>query len=142
MGEGTSPTGWVVWNEDADGTLIWAFRPDIFDGSTLSPACLPTITVKRRRVRGPRGRPAGPNEQTPWCAEFRLEPDVVVERTEQSDRSEAVRRATELAEAFSRGEINAGDAYDIPRNKYLTVLEEVLSDESSDFSTVRSNESR
>jgi len=51
------PAGWRLWNEEPDGRVILAFRPDVFDADRFDPACLPTIYLSngsRRRRPGRR----------------------------------------------------------------------------------------
>lgn len=121
------PAGWTRWHDGSDGTLIVTFRPDVFDGQAFPAPCLPTITVKRERARGPRGRPAVRSErETAWTVELRLEPEVVVERFSRESREAAVETACELARAFANGEIAYRDAYEHPRAAYLDELDALI----------------
>lgn len=137
MGDETPAPGWTIWHEGPDGMAVWTFRPDVFDGQRLPAACLPTLTVKRERHRGPRGRPPGPDEQRAWTVELRLEPAVVVERDRSEKRDGAVERARELAAAFSADDLDYPAAYQRPREDYLALLDELLpaaSEEARGFS--------
>ena len=143
MQEESPAPGWTTWHDGAGGTLVLTFRPDIFDGQRLPPACLPTITVKRERHRGPRGRPAGKNEHRAWTVELRLEPAVLLEQDRFNEREGAVDWAQELATAFANDELPYRGAYQRPRDDYLAILDDLLpadASETSDFSARRGNE--
>lgn len=134
MEEITLPPGWISWHEDPDGTLIWTFRPDVFDGQRVPAACLPTLTVKRERHRGPRGRPAMAGADRPWTIQLLLEPGVSVAHDRRDERTDALDRAHGLATAFAADELDYRAAYQRPREEYLALLEELLPAETSDFS--------
>lgn len=121
------PAGWTRWHDGSDGTLIVTYRPDVFDGQAFPAPCLPTVSVKRERVQGPRGRPIVRSERdTGWTVELRLEPDIVVERLTRESREAAVETAYELTRAFAKGEIPYRDAYDHPRTAYLDELDALI----------------
>lgn len=117
------PEGWVVWSDD-DG-LVLAFRPDVFDSRAFPPACLPTIYV----ARGRRNRRPGVTRQPPpdaaWSVTLILEPEV--ERTHGGfdSRGAAIRRARELARAFSSGTVDYRALYQVTadREAYLARLD-------------------
>ena len=117
--------------------MIWTFRPDVFDGQSVPAECLPTLTVKRARRRGPRGRPTiGANSR--WTVELRLEPEVVIERTVFDDRADAMDRGEVLARRFSADDLDWQEAYQVPRDRYIDLLSELLpveSGETRDFSS-------
>lgn len=121
------PAGWTRWHDGPHGVLILTYRPDVFDGERFPPGYLPTLTVKRARTRGPRGRPAElSNADTGWRVELRLEPDVTVESHAVDDREEGVELAIDRAEAFANGEIALEDAYTHPPAEYLDTLASLL----------------
>lgn len=127
MREEDLPDGWTRWHAGADGTLVLAFRPDVFDAQEFPAPCLPTISVKRARVRGPRGRPTvRPGGERDWEVHLWLEPDVPVERASRGTREEAVATALELARAFVAGEVAYREAYAEPRVAYLDALDAIL----------------
>ncbi len=126
MPAGPPGPGWVTWHDGPGGTVIWTFRPDVFDGERLPPACLPTLTIKRERHRGPRGRPAEPGSNRAWTVELRLEPEVMIERVRHDERDVAIARARDLAAAFAADELDYRGAYLQPRDDYLAVLDAVL----------------
>lgn len=132
MTDVTLPSGWTRWHSGTDGTVIWTFRPDIFDGASYPAACLPTVTVKRERHRGPRGRPRSAGSGAAWCAELRLEPDVLLERRTVPDRADALDAAWTLADAFSSNEFSVVDVHHDERHQYLQKLGELLPTDSSD----------
>lgn len=122
--------GWSQWHEGTDGILVLTFRPDVFDGEQFPEPCLPTITVKRARDRGPKGRP----RQRPgssWSVTFHLEPAVELRRALTDDRSEAIDRAQEWAKSFSADQLDYRDAYLEPRPEYLEALDTVIQSEQS-----------
>ena len=126
MTDVTLPSGWTRWHSGNDGTVIWTFRPDIFDGTSYPASCLPTVTVKRERQRGPRGRPRSGGHDASWCAELRLEPDVLLDRKTLRDRTKALDAARSLATAFSANELSFDNAYQDERQQYLHKLAELL----------------
>ena len=121
------PGGWRLWHDGDDGTLILAFRPDVFDADQFPASCLPTIVVKRERTRGGRGRPRAPADGAgQWCVELRLEPDVEVVVESHAAHSRAVDRAIDLAGAFTNGEIDYRTAYIDPPASYVEALDRLI----------------
>ena len=120
------PEGWTVWNDEPDGRRILAYRPDVFDAESFPPACMPTLHV----AAGAPNRPAAEAElgsPSVWRVEFYLEPAVELSNPRTYDsREAALEGAYELAAAFVRGELDYRKAYQVPRDAYLSELDELL----------------
>lgn len=119
------PEGWVTWSDDGEGRAVYAFRPDVFEGQSFPAACLPTIYVStrppdQRRRRADRSRRR-------WHVTLFLEPEVRLRTHDESyeTRPEAIEGAVELATAFSDGAIDVREPYQVPREEYITKLEEL-----------------
>lgn len=122
----TLPPGWEVWNEEAEGRVILAYHPDVFNGADFDAACLPTITVA----------PGGSPDQHPerrkrserWHVALYLEPTVRARGRDASfeTRSAAVEGALEVAERFSAGAVDYRGAYMDPREDYLDELDRLV----------------
>ena len=119
------PEGWTEWHAGADGMRIWAFRPDVFDGSEFPAGCLPTLSLKPQRARGPRGY-ADATADRGWCVELRLEPDVCLKRRTDADREPLLETAQAFATAFVAGELELRSGYADPHEAYLSRLEELV----------------
>lgn len=119
------PPGWTVWNAEPDGDVILAYRPDVFEGESFPPACLPTMYVSRSDPNQRKRRDPGPRQDSAWHVTLYLEPEVRVRNQEvtTSDRNAALEAARNIAAAFSAGEIDVRDAYQVPREEYLDELE-------------------
>lgn len=119
------PPGWTVWNAESDGRVILAYRPDIFEGQSFPPACLPTLYVSRSDPDQRKRRSSGPNRDSQWHVTLYLEPEVRVREkgVTRTDRDAALAAARDLAAAFSAGEIDVRGAYQVPREAYLAELE-------------------
>lgn len=129
MADRDLPAGWVVWSE-ADDRLVWAYRPDVFDGGEFPPPCLPTLYVTRgRRSRRP-GVDHSPAPDAPWHVTLYLEPEVARDAERFDDRQAAVTGARALAERFSRGEVDVRGLYQVPRDRYLTELNALTGQDS------------
>jgi hypothetical protein len=116
--------GWTVWNADGD-RLVFAYRPDVFDGSTFPAPCLPTVYVARgRRNRRPEGNRGLPPD-APWLVRLRLEPEIDCEPDAYDTRTAAIEGAVELTERFAAGEIGYRSLYQVPREEYLERLDEL-----------------
>ena len=122
VNEAELPAGWTVWHERPDDLCILAYRPDIFDGSEFPAACLPTITIKPARTRGPRGRPNPAEIATSWVTVLTVEPDVEIVRTVGETRSTAINAGIEFSQAFSNGSLDIEGAYTDPHEQYLETL--------------------
>ncbi len=120
------PEGWVQWNEEPEGRLILAYRPDVFDSSAFPAPCLPTLFVSNgpHRNRRPEQRAEGYRSRD-WFVTFYLEPDVSVAERRYDDRAEAVEGALSLAARFADGEVAYREAYQVPREAYLGRLDEL-----------------
>ncbi|WP_253736797.1 DUF5820 family protein [Halohasta salina] len=118
------PTGWRVWNEEPDGRIILAYRPDVFDSETFPAPCLPTIYVTNG---SPQRRPgAGSVETDHWQVKLFLEPEVAVGTDSFDDRPAAIDGAIETARAFDDGGVDYRAAYQVPREAYLDRLDELI----------------
>ncbi|MFW6320769.1 MAG: DUF5820 family protein [Halohasta sp.] len=120
------PTGWRVWNEEPDGRIILAYRPDVFDSAAFPAACLPTIYVTNG---SPRRRPgAGSVETDRWQVKLFFEPEIEATTTRYDDREAAIDGAVETAHAFVDGEIDYRECYQVPRAEYFAKLDELVGD--------------
>ena len=120
------PPGWRVWNAEAGGRVVLAYRPEVFDGSAFPAACLPTLTVGPGR--SPDARPDRRPGSGPWHVALYLEPDVRVRAVETAhdDRDAAVERARAVAAAFAAGAVDYAAAYHEPREAYLERLDDLV----------------
>lgn len=120
--------GWRVWNEEAGGQLVLAFRPDVFDSSRFPAACLPTITVARGS--SPDQLPERRARSDSWFRALYLEPTVRVREVDATydDREAAVEGARALAAAFAADQVDYRGAYQVPREAYLDALDGLLGD--------------
>jgi len=120
------PDGWTVWNEEAGGRAILAYRPDVFDTEQFPAACMPTIYLS---PGSPRRRP-GATRGDGWTITLFLEPAVDA-RVETADTREAgVETALELASAFADGDVDYRAVYQVPREDYFDRLDELLGREA------------
>lgn len=119
------PPGWTVWNADPEGEVILVYRPDVFEGESFPPACLPTMYVSRSDPDQRKRRSPGSRQDREWHVTLYLEPEVRVRDREvtKTDRDAALEAARSLAAAFSAGDIDVRDAYQVPREAYLDELE-------------------
>ena len=121
------PTGWRLWNEEPDGRVILAYRPDVFDADRFDPACLPTIYLSNGARR--RRPSAGAVETDEWHVTLFLEPEVEVEQTVYDDRESGLTGAIAVAERFAAGEVDHRGAYQVPREAYLDELDRLVGDD-------------
>ena len=124
MDETTLGDGWRVWNAE-DDRIVFAYRPDVFDGDEFPAPCLPTLYVTRgrrtRRPEGTRNLPPG----TPWMVTLYLEPEVSHE-PDAHDSFAAARSAAEaLTRRFAAGDVDYRSLYQVPRERYLEALDEL-----------------
>lgn len=118
--------GWEVWNEEAGGRVILAFRPDVFDTHAYPAACLPTVTV------APGATPDAPPERRydsgQWHVALYLEPDVRAREVDAafSSREAAIDAARDITAQFSAGEIDYRASYQVPRDAYLDALDGLI----------------
>ena len=118
------PAGWRVWNEETDGRVILAYRPDVFNAETFPAACLPTIYITNG---SPRRRPgAGSVETDTWQVTLFFEPEIEATTVRYDDRGAAVTGAVETAQSFADGEIDYREAYQVPREDYFEKLDELV----------------
>lgn len=123
MGMDDLAEGWEVWSESED-RLVFTFRPDVFEGQSYPPACLPTIYV----TRGSRNRRPGvmpdPPPDADWHVTLFLEPEVTRQPERYDDRVAALDGARDTAARFARGEIDPRALYQVTdgREAYLDRL--------------------
>lgn len=120
------PDGWKVWNEEPRRRLVLAYRPDVFDTRAFPAACLPTVAVAPGD--GPDQLPERRARQSGWYRAFFLEPTVRLRDADATyDAWEAaVDGAHAIAERFVAGELDYREAYQQPREAYLSKLDELL----------------
>lgn len=119
----TLPEGWVLWNEEPDGRVILAYRPEVFDADAFPAACLPTLYVTNGSRRARPG--AGQVATDEWHVTLFMEPEIEVESTTYDDRERAVDAAVDLAASFADGEVDYRAAYQVPREAYFAELDEL-----------------
>jgi len=118
------PPGWRVWNEEPDGRVILAYRPDVFNAEAFPAACLPTIYMTNG---SPRRRPgAGSVETDTWQVTLFFEPEIEATTTRYDDREPAVAGAVETAQAFVDGDVDYRECYQVPREAYFAKLDELV----------------
>jgi hypothetical protein len=122
------PAGWVVWNDESDGPLVLAYRPDVFDSQRFPAACMPTLYLTRG---GTDRRPpsAGPVQHRgrAWHVTLFLEPEVELdEHHVYPDRETAVAATVDLATRFAGGDVDVREVYQVPREDYLDELESLV----------------
>lgn len=122
------PDAWGVWNAEPEGRIILAYRPDVFNSADFDAACLPTIYVTNG---SPRRRPgAGSVETDTWRVILFVEPDVEVSQSTFDSRDAAIDEAVVQATKFAEGEIAYRSAYQVPREEYLDMLDELTGRET------------
>jgi hypothetical protein len=121
------PDGWRVWNEEPSGRVILTFRPDVFDGSALPSACLPTIYLTNGSRRSRPG--AGQYATDEWHVVLFLEPEIEAVAETYETRPAAVDAAVAVAERFAAGDVDYRDAYQVPRETYFERLDELVGDD-------------
>lgn len=131
------PGGWTTWSAERDGRTVLAYRPDVFDGSTFPPACLPVIYITHgARTRQPGRNPADTTASDDWFVSCLLEPDVHLESGTRFDTREAADAfAAEFAARFDAGEVDYRAAYQVPREDYLDRLDELVGSDGPDRDT-------
>lgn len=118
------PTGWRVWNEEPEGRVILAYRPDIFNSEAFPAACLPTIYVTNG---SPQRRPgAGSVATTTWQVKLFFEPEIEATTRKYDDRQAALNGAVETAQQFVDGEVDYRDLYQVPRKTYFEKLDDLV----------------
>jgi len=129
MSDIDTPDGWVVWNEEPDGRLILAYRPDVFDSDSFPAACLPTLylTKGRRDTRRPGASPA---PEADWYVTLYLEPDVDDGGKRYETREDALSGALDVARSFADGEVDYRGMYQVPREDYFARLDELTGRET------------
>ncbi|MFB6187422.1 MAG: DUF5820 family protein [Halobacteriaceae archaeon] len=122
MDESELPPGWVIWNNEPNGRVILAYRPDIFDTNEFPAQCLPTISITPNH---PDQHPRSSSSE--WYVLLYLEPEVRVFDRESTHpfREQAISSALNLAQVFSNGQIDFADVYQVPRPQYIATLEKL-----------------
>lgn len=124
--EASLPDDWTVWNQEADGRLVLAYRPDVFTGDEVPAPCLPTLYVTHgARTRRPGTNPTSRTDGDDWYVTFYLEPEIVAINERFSARAPALERMLEVARAFAAGEIDYRELYQVPRETYFDRLDEL-----------------
>ena len=128
------PDGWEVWSEGADGRLVLAYRPDVFNAADFPAPCLPTLYLTHgKRTRRPGVNPADTADSEDWFVTLYLEPDVSLDETIRvPSREAAVERTIELARQFDAGEIDYRELYQVPRETYFERLDELTGGDGDD----------
>ena len=119
----TLPDGWTVWNEEPEGRVILAYRPDVFDADAFPAACLPTIYVTNGSRNARPG--AGQFQTDEWHATLFAEPEIELATTERDSRAAAVEAAVDIATRFAEGDVDYRGAYQVPREAYFAELDEL-----------------
>ena len=121
------PDGWHVWSQGADGRLVLAYRPDVFDAADFPAECLPTLYLTHgKRTRRPGINPADTADADDWFVTLYLEPDVSLNETLRfPTRDEALEEVVDLARRFDDGEIDYRGLYQVPRETYFDRLDEL-----------------
>ncbi|TMT86166.1 hypothetical protein E2L06_05975 [Haloterrigena sp. H1] len=128
------PDGWEVWSEGADGRLVLAYRPDVFNAADFPAPCLPTLYLTHgKRTRRPGVNPADTADSEDWFVTLYLEPDVSLDETLRvPTREAAIERTVELAREFDAGEIDYRELYQVPREGYFERLDELTGEDRDD----------
>jgi hypothetical protein len=123
------PAGWVRWS-DGEDRLVLAYRPDVFDGGSFPPPCLPALYV----TRGARNRRPGVDPSPPadaqWHVTLYLEPEVSRDPERYDSREAAVAGARDLARRFAEGDVDYRALYQVPREEYYAKLDELTGQDS------------
>lgn len=118
------PSGWRVWNEEPEGRIILAYRPDVFDSEAFPAACLPTIYVTNG---SPQRRPgAGSVDTDYWQVKLFLEPEIEATTRRYDDRQTAINGAVDTAQRFAEGRVDYRACYQVPRESYFDKLDELV----------------
>lgn len=140
MGLEELPAGWTVWNEEPEGRVIVAYRPDVFDAAAFPAPCLPTIHVSNSSLKRRPG--AGQIRTDTWHARLRLEPEIEGPTERFDSREAAIEGAVDIARDFADGAIDYRSLYQVPRSAYLDRLDDLTGrDRSSDTSESNTSES-
>ena len=121
------PDGWIVWSDEADDRVVYAYRPDVFDASEFPAACLPVCYLTRGDgSRQPGRNPADRPSTDEWLVTLYLEPTVVVDDVHRFDSRDAAESFLhDLLERFTAGSVAYREAYQVPRERYLDRLDEL-----------------
>lgn len=128
MGLGELPDDWTVWNEEPDGRVILAYRPDVFDANAFPAPCLPTIHVSNSSLQRRPG--SGQLQSETWHVRLLLEPEIESTVEKFDTREAAIDGAVNLARRFAEGDIDYRSLYQVPRPAYLDQLDELTGREA------------
>lgn len=117
------PEGWTVWNEEPEGRVILAYRPDVFDADAFPAECLPTLYVTNGSRNARPG--AGQYQTDEWHATLFAEPEIELVNETRASREAAIDAAVDVAERFAAGEVDYRDLYQVPRETYFEKLDEL-----------------
>jgi hypothetical protein len=118
------PTGWRVWNEEPEGRVILAYRPDVFNSEAFPAACLPTIYLTNG---SPQRRPGAGSVATDiWQVKLFLEPEIEATTDQYDDRQAALDGAVATAQEFVDGEVDYRGLYQVPRETYFQKLDDLI----------------
>jgi hypothetical protein len=116
--------GWTVWHDEPQ-KIILTYRPDVFNSDAYPAPCLPTIHIRQGRPSRKPGRNT-PAPDAPWYVQLYLEPDVSMDDDSYDGREAAEVGARQLAERFASGEIDYRGLYQVPRDRYLDRLDDLV----------------
>jgi hypothetical protein len=116
--------GWTVWN-DEPRKIILTYRPEVFNTDAYPAPCLPTIHIRKGRPSRKPGRNT-PAPDASWYVQLYLEPDVSMVDESYDGREAGETGARRLAEQFATGEIEYRALYQVPRERYLDKLDELI----------------
>ena len=117
------PEGWTVWNEEPEGRVILAYRPDVFDADAFPAECLPTLYVTNGSRNARPG--AGQLQTDEWHATLFAEPEIELATETRGSRGAALDAAVDIAARFAVGEVDYREAYQVPREQYFDQLDEL-----------------
>lgn len=117
------PEGWTVWNEEPEGRVILAYRPDVFDADAFPAECLPTLYVTNGSRNARPG--AGQLQTDEWHATLFAEPEIELANETCGSRGAALDAAVDIAARFAVGEVDYREAYQVPREQYFDQLDEL-----------------
>lgn len=123
------PDGWQVWSDEPD-RIVLVYRPDVFDAGEFPAACLATIYVTHGRRRRRPGTERHARTTDSWYVTLFLEPDVERDAEAFESREAALDGAFALAERFAGGGFAYRELYQVPREGYLTRLDELTGRDS------------
>src|SRR6056297_2653243 len=120
------PDGWVVWADEADDRSVYAYRPDVFNGTDFPAPCLPVCYLTHgARTRRPGQNPTSRTDDD-WFVTLYLEPEVLVGEVHHAESRRAAEAIVDdLTRKFADGDLDYRAAYQVPREQYLDRLDEL-----------------